>query len=178
MSDNIKRGCLMLYFDYEWWDEIVKKLVNESDVNSEGYEKNPHITIMYGFETDKFNPELADDLNKLKDICPPIDSFDDIYINEINTFENTPFGDVVKFNIQSEKLHELNKKINDNFSIVNDYPEYQPHMTIAYVKNGEGKKYNIRVNPNKKITPSHYVYQDSKRRMKFSFGDVLEDEQD
>ena len=172
-----KRGCLMLYFEFEWWNTIIKKLVDKKDIyEKEGYELEPHITIMYGFETDKLDPTKAEDLNRLKNICPSISSLNDIRITKMDIFENEKEGfDVVKFSIESPKLHKLNKNILDNFDIKNDYPDYIPYMTIAYVKSGEGKKYIKKVNPIKSITPSHYVYQDGNRKIKFNFGGVLED---
>jgi len=38
-------------------------------------------------------------------------------------------------------LHKLNKTFAKNFEVTDTYPEYIPHVTIAYVKKGLGKKY-------------------------------------
>jgi 2'-5' RNA ligase len=71
-----------------------------------------------------------------------------IDIDGINLFENEQF-DVLKFNVVSDpglqQLHDELSKLpnNDNF------PTYTPHITIAYLNKGEGKKY---VNPNYKYS--------------------------
>mgnify|MGYP003352094323 CR=1 FL=1 len=39
-----------------------------------------------------------------------------------------------------DKLNALNKQL-CKFPYTNDYPDYKPHITIAYVKKGLGKKY-------------------------------------
>jgi hypothetical protein len=47
-------------------------------------------------------------------------------------------------NVSSEKLHELNK-LAKNLPHTDSYPDYKPHLTIAYLLKGKGNKY---VNPN------------------------------
>ena len=49
--------------------------------------------------------------------------------------------DVVKFDIESDLLHKINKEL-VKFPHTSDFPDYIPHMTISYVKKGTGKKYN------------------------------------
>ncbi len=64
-----------------------------------------------------------------------------ITVKNITHFE-TPDYDVVKFDVESEQMSKLNKLMTDNFDYTNDYPDYHPHMTVAYVKKGMGKKYD------------------------------------
>jgi 2'-5' RNA ligase len=64
-----------------------------------------------------------------------------ITTKNITHFE-TPDYDVVKFDVKSKDLVKLNKLLTDSFEFTTDYPDYHPHMTIAYVKKGTGKKYN------------------------------------
>jgi hypothetical protein len=42
--------------------------------------------------------------------------------------------------VESEDLKRLNAK-NRKLPNGNEFPEYRPHLTVAYVKKGEGKKY-------------------------------------
>lgn len=35
---------------------------------------------------------------------------------------------------------DINKKLKE-LDYKNDYPDYTPHITLAYVKSGEGEKY-------------------------------------
>ena len=60
---------------------------------------------------------------------------------DIQSVTEVPANDVVKFDIISSDLDNLNKLMIDNFDYTNDYPEYHPHTTIAYVLPGKGKKY-------------------------------------
>ena len=63
-------------------------------------------------------------------------------IGEISLFENDdkPY-DVLKFNIISSDLVKYNSYVKENFDCDITFPNYQPHLTIAYVKKGQGKKY-------------------------------------
>jgi 2'-5' RNA ligase len=47
--------------------------------------------------------------------------------------------DVVKIDVQSQDLIDLNQRLRSNIEHTNDYPEYQPHITVAYVKRGTAK---------------------------------------
>ncbi|MHA1814503.1 MAG: 2'-5' RNA ligase family protein, partial [Candidatus Heimdallarchaeaceae archaeon] len=60
-------------------------------------------------------------------------------IADIDIFENKDF-DVVILKITSENMTELHNKL-DELPNNDKFPEYHPHMTIAYVKKGLGKKY-------------------------------------
>jgi len=91
---------------------------------------DPHVTILYGFNDSQL-PEvkklLADELPILGKLA------------KIDVFENEEH-DVIIFDIESEGLEALNKKL-AKLPHESTHPDYKPHMTIAYVKSGEGKKY-------------------------------------
>jgi 2'-5' RNA ligase len=99
-----------------------------------GRELGPHITIKYGLETT--NPEDVEKLAKESKVGEI-----DIVLKEISLFESddTPY-DVVKIDVQSPNLHELNKLFS-TLPNADTHPEYKPHLTVAYVKKGIGKKY-------------------------------------
>lgn len=147
-------GCLMMDFDIKKWD-IIKKIINPDDVyNEEGYgvESKPHVTVLYGFDDEVNGDEVIKSVKEVIDI-------DEIEVetNKISIFENDKF-DVVKLDINSEKLHELNEKLSEEFPNKKTFPVYHPHMTIAYVKPGTGKKYVKEFKKNIKLNPSKYVY--------------------
>lgn len=65
-------------------------------------------------------------------------------MGEVSSFNNPKF-EVLKFDVESEDLHKLNKKFT-KFPFTSDYPEYHPHCTIAYVKKDKAKKYIDKLN--------------------------------
>jgi len=132
-----EKGCLMVYCNIDNWDKIIGMIKPEDVYDEPGYgvETKPHVTILYGFDLSKVN---SDDVFKLfKDNF----SLDKIKLStkKISLFENKEF-DVVKFDIDSDDLAKMNKVVS-KLPNENDFPIYHPHMTIAYVKSGCGKKY-------------------------------------
>ena len=130
-------GCLMLQVKHQEWDSILN-LIDKEDLYTEepgfGTEKDPHVTILFGFHKNV-------DLDKMKELVRAEDLKSiKIESDGISIFE-TPDYDVIKFDIISDVLHDLNKIMKDNFDYTSDFPKYHPHMTIAYVKKGRGKKY-------------------------------------
>lgn len=133
-----KYGCLMLQTPYSGVLDIQNK-INQNDIYDEpgfGLEQEHHITCLYGFH----DTEIEDD--KIQEI---IDSFAKnskeivFKLNGIGLFENEKY-DVLKYEIESEHLHELNG-LCKTLPFTSDYPDYLPHMTIAYLKPCTGKSY-------------------------------------
>jgi 2'-5' RNA ligase len=63
-----------------------------------------------------------------------------IEVDGIGVFENKDY-DVVKFNVNPDgSLQELHDKLSE-FPNSNSFPDYKPHITLAYIKKGLGKKY-------------------------------------
>ena len=136
-SVQYKLGCVMMEVPISNWEEITSTINQEDiyEVEGENYgiQSNPHVTILYGL-----HKEVS--LDQIKSVFEDIDVSIDIKIEGIGVFENENF-DVVKFNVvPSETLLDLNSKLSE-FPNSNEYPEYKPHITIAYVKKGCGKKY-------------------------------------
>jgi hypothetical protein len=134
-----KYGCVMIEIPISNWDEITSSIDPEdvytesNDGEPHGIQEDPHLTLLYGLH-DNVTPEMV------KSIFDNFSGDISIKVNGIGIFENKDF-DVVKFNVVPEgslqKLHdELSKFPNSNQS-----PDYKPHITIAYLKKGTGKKY-------------------------------------
>jgi len=101
-----------------------------------GRELHPHITIKYGLET-HFPEEIKKLVEENKDIKPF-----GIVLGKLSIFskDDKPY-DVVKVDIEGDKeLQELNKLLS-KLPNKDENPKYIPHLTIAYVKKGEGNKY-------------------------------------
>ena len=98
-----------------------------------GREDTPHITVLYGIVT-----QNADEVIELLSGEGPVKAT----LGKVSLFENSDDYDVVKIDIDSKDLSRVNKLLSDNLENENDFPEYKPHITIAYVKQGSGKLYS------------------------------------
>lgn len=141
-----EKGCVMLEFDEEQakpFQEFANSIPEEDLYYAEegagdsygpsyGRETDSHITVLYGLETR--NP---DDVIELLQGSGPVT----VEFGEVSLFENEKY-DVLKVSVVSPDLHKLNKLLRDQLEWENDYGDsYLPHVTIAYLKTGEGKKY-------------------------------------
>ncbi len=138
-STGYKLGCVMVEVPVSNWNEITS-IINKDDlyeVEGENYgiSKNPHLTLLYGIKPNITKEQIEEVLTKTIDGSKII-----IEIENIDTFENDNF-DVVKFNIKkTEQLQRIFDALSE-LPNENTYPDYKPHMTIAYVKKGLGEKY-------------------------------------
>jgi hypothetical protein len=137
MNRHVEKGCLMARISPSYSPNIVKFgktvippeiLYTDPEDPTYGYDKEPHVTIKYGFVPDLPRSEIA---KILKGISPF-----DVYLTGLTQFNNDKF-DVVKFDVDknNETLMELRRRC-DQYPNVDSYPDYHPHMTLAYVKKG------------------------------------------
>ena len=61
-------------------------------------------------------------------------------MTDISKFECEKF-DVLKCAVKSKALKDTNKEIVDKFETHSEYKDYNPHVTIAYMKKGMADKY-------------------------------------
>ena len=122
--DDIKQKVVAL------GKQIPDEDIYEIDNPEYGREEDSHITVKYGFHTPS-----------AEDVKPFLKGIKGLTANivDIDVFENDDF-DVVILKITSSNMTELHNKL-DKLSNSDEYPEYNPHMTIAYVKKGMGQKY-------------------------------------
>lgn len=130
-------GYVMAYFTVSNWDEIVNYIVPDDiykpDEKRFGIQNDPHITLLYGLHKE-VTPEMV------KNALKGLDTTLNITIKGIDIFQNEEF-DVVKFNVVlNDELKNINEALKE-LPYTSDYDEYLPHVTIAYVKKGTGKKY-------------------------------------
>jgi len=135
-SNNYDLGCVMIEIPISNWEEITSTIVEEdlyTDEGKPGIQDNPHVTLLYGLHN-----EVT--LDQIKSIFDGFEEGIDIIIKGIGIFENENF-DVVKLNVlNNNKLQSLYDKLSE-LPNSNEYPEYIPHITIAYLKKGCGNKY-------------------------------------
>ena len=60
-------------------------------------------------------------------------------LGRISAFDNNEEYDVIKVEVISPDLHRLHKSLKA-LPHHDKHPRYQPHVTIAYVKKGKGKR--------------------------------------
>ena len=136
-STKYDYGCVMIDIPVGNWNEIISWINIEDlyEVEGENYsiQERPHLTLLYGLHKEAT-------LDMVKSIFDNFDGDIEVEVDGIDIFENEKF-DVVKFNIKpTESLIELNSKLSE-LPNSNEYPDYKPHITIAYVKSGMGRKY-------------------------------------
>lgn len=103
-----------------------------------GREKAPHITVLYGV--------MPPEEQKAKDILSKVPGKLVATLGEVSLFENCTDEevgkfDVLKIDVQSPQLAQINNLLRKNVEFENSYNDYKPHVTIAYLKPGMGKKF-------------------------------------
>lgn len=135
-------GCVMVYLnvDETQWDKIQDQINPEDLYNDKtdkfGRETEPHVTILYGIHGDVPDADVEEIIDEIKD--------PKMTVNKVSVFKNEKY-DVLKFEVDSSELHKLNKKFK-TLPYTSDYPDYNPHITIAYVKAGLGDEYVDKLN--------------------------------
>jgi 2'-5' RNA ligase len=114
--------------------QSLARRIPEEDLAKDGREAESHVTLKYGLHTE--DPE---ELAAILANEPPVR----VRIGKTSIFPSSESGsgDVVKLDVDSPDLHRLNKKVSDALEVTDTHPEYQPHVTVAYVKPGRGQKY-------------------------------------
>lgn len=107
----------------EYKFEVDEHIYTDPEDPSYGREDEIHTTILYGIHDE--NPDEVAEL--VKDVEPF-----EVQLGPISYFDSDDYN-VMKVDVDSPQLHDLNQKIQDNVDFSTDYPEYKPHMTIAYV---------------------------------------------
>lgn len=135
-SKRNKFGCAMLYFSFPEISKLhdaidVDDLYEEEDDDSFGLEKEPHTTLLFGLHSEITKKDIKKILDKY--------TFYECKVFNVSLFQNEKY-DVLKFDVKGDNLKEVNKELS-NYPHTTDYPDYHPHMTIAYLKSGRGKKY-------------------------------------
>ena len=101
-----------------------------------GLETNPHITARFGLDVDD-----PDALRRLLAGQPPIT----VTLGKASLF-HIEGADVLKVDVESPELHKLNELLGQ-LPNTNSFPAYVPHVTVAYLKPGEGAQYDGKALP-------------------------------
>lgn len=143
-----KYGCAMVAFNIPKLAKIHSYL-DPNDIQE--LETEFHATLLYGIHEGIPVESVKEIINQYE--------FEPCIIHNVSLFENTK-NDVLKFDVQST-----------NFSVIHDdlkqlpnsekFPDYNAHITIAYLKPGTGQKYLSKFKSLKfMVTPSSVVYSE------------------
>lgn len=135
-EDEEKPGCLMARLnaaDAARFYMEVNKLIPESevDVESGGYERDTHVTVLFGFQ---YGFKTA----QLKKFLKEQNPFH-LTLGPIGSFKKKDGSGVLKVDVvDSPALHELHHALRKEFKHKVDvtFPDYKPHLTLAYLKAG------------------------------------------
>ena len=137
-ENSYEFGCAMIEVPFNDWSQITG-MIDPEDVyevegdRSYGIQDNPHVTVLYGLHASVSPDDLKEVLDRFEGDLK-------VSIAGIGIFENEAF-DVVKLNVVPDgglqRLHDMISELPNS----DQYPEYKPHITIAYVNKGCGRKY-------------------------------------
>lgn len=156
-TSTYKYGCVMLYFDFPELQDI-QNLIDPEDIYSEegpqtyGLEDEPHVTLLYGLHEEVTPLSISNVIHS--------HNFGTVWLYEPSLFSQ-PNYDVFKFKAVGDSLHQVNRQLRQ-YPHTTSFPEYNPHLTIGYLKPGTVKKY-IPILESKKLhefelSPLHAVY--------------------
>jgi len=133
-------GCIMMDAKIPKWEELHIAGIDQKDLYVEpgedyGLETEPHVTVLYGIHEDEIDPEVIMSVIE-KNMETVV-----VTITNISIFENDKY-DVVKYDVPvTEELQKYRDMFMKAFPNTQTFPDYHPHITLAYVKPGEGSKY-------------------------------------
>lgn len=99
------------------------KIYTDPEDSSYGRENDIHCTVLYGI-----HDETSDNTKSIISKCKPFS----VKLGKISYF-NTDSYKVMKIEVVSDGVKALNKKLTLGLEYTNKFPDYNPHITIAYV---------------------------------------------
>lgn len=151
---DINYGCVMVFVKFGTLKHIQHHIDKNDIYEKKGYglEDEPHVTLLYGLHDNVTHTDVESLLDNIR--------FGTIIIDTPSLFINSDY-DVLKFEAAGQGLRESNDVLT-KLPHTNTYPEYNPHLTIAYLKSGTGQKYVDLLNNNNfnryVLKPLYVVY--------------------
>jgi hypothetical protein len=115
-----------------WGKKIPEGEIYTDEDGGCGREDEIHVTLLYGLTG--ADPEGVNGI--LKSVKPF-----EITLGKITSFSEPEDYDVLKIDVDSPELHRLHYLMEKELPNENKYPQYKPHVTIAYLKKGAAEKY-------------------------------------
>lgn len=115
-------------------------LIADADLSDDGREENAHVTVKYGLHTDD-----AEAVRRaVAGFGPVTVEFGPVSLFAASSGDEQRGGhffDVVKVEVLGDDIRRLNRLIADRLPHTDTHPVYSPHMTLGYVRPGDGAKY-------------------------------------
>jgi 2'-5' RNA ligase len=105
-----------------------------------GRETQPHVTVKFGIDG-LVKPEEVFEVIENSDSAKEMAMRGGVLTLGVTAIFEADEHDVVYVAVESEDLVLLNKIISERLAVTDTHPEYIPHVTLAYMKKGEGQKY-------------------------------------
>jgi 2'-5' RNA ligase/predicted GNAT family acetyltransferase len=156
-DEEPKFGCIMMDATIKNWEDFHLSGIDEKDISlkpydeSYGLEENPHVTILYGIHEEEVDSQRMADM--IEHYMKPLT----VTIKEIDVFSNKEY-DIVKYNVPLSGQLIGYRDLFIQIPNTQTFPEFHPHMTIAYVKPGTGKKYKTELREPFQVTFTKGVY--------------------
>lgn len=117
----------------DWGDSRIPNeiLFSPPEDDTYGRESLIHCTVFFGLHTESATPVVF----LLENEAPFL-----IRLGQVSCFSNERF-DVVKIDVLSEDLLRLHNKLGTCLHCTEKFKNYIPHITIAYLKPGEGSSF-------------------------------------
>lgn len=120
-------------------DELAEKIrtaaarISKEDLAEPGIETDSHVTLLYGIVSD--DPSLV--AARLQKFTPF-----SMLTTGISLFER-PEYDVLKIDVISPGASMIHDSLRVSLENKWEWPNYQPHITIAYLQKGAGRRYCV-----------------------------------
>jgi GNAT superfamily N-acetyltransferase len=160
-------GCLMLACEFKQWEKclslIPDNMVFDDEAHNYGKTVDPHVTVLFGFHKDKT------DLKKVRGLAKSLNKPITYKIVGLSKFINPKFT-VLKFDVESDELKELNSLFKDNFEYTNEHKDYHAHITISYIKKDKTDSLpeDVKFKAPYELQSSKFVYNDGDRKVYIS----------
>jgi hypothetical protein len=119
---------------YDWGIKNVddEDIYTDPEDSTFGREDEMHCTVIYGI-----HDKRSSGVRKLLEEVKPFE----IKLGKISAFTVNEKFDVLKVEVIGSELHNLHHLLRDNLECTINYPEYKPHVTIAYMKKGKTERH-------------------------------------
>lgn len=160
-QDSYKYGYVMLDFNFPHMNKIQdaidpSNLYEEEGDRTYGLEDEPHITLLFGLHNGVSAKDIKQTLDKF--------TFNTCQISNASLFKNEKY-EVLKFDVKGDNIHKCNDALKQ-FPYTSNFPDYHPHMTIAYLKPGTGDKYvKMFKDMEYEMTPRKAVYSTTNEKI-------------
>jgi len=104
---------------------IPNDCIYQDESGDKGREGQFHVTIKYGIHTK--DPE------EVKEAIVPLLKPLGARLGKVTVFNGDEYV-VLKVSVQSEDLTRMNQAVRQNLECTDTFPDYKPHITIAYLK--------------------------------------------